>query len=499
MPWTLDFDPSATGVVYEMVWFNSQVFAFVYGGSGPGVWRRDGAGAWTNTLAATAGRGAIFNGEMYWAEARYIYRSADGTTWVTDVDFGGGVAYSHWSALGGDDTYLYAAMVNFQSVGGTTFRRRDTLGNWTANPAAFAAEPSHSYDITRWGGDVYWSAVTGNVRIYSGGAWANEPTLNNEWFIYFTLDDDGTLFAAGDALEVWRKNAGAGWTVELSVGGAWGNGIVCISANGTLYVAGNDGTDSRVYVRSGTSWSLDSTLSSVRFRSSMAGGTGDQFAGTNSCEFYILANPDVQDPTGSGLYPQALAVDGNGDGLYVALYDNNGNPIAVKVNLPLHHSMTGSRIFNPGAGGDAINIKTSEFTGDYLYLSGKFAANNDMCRRSIDGGTTITDIDGNWGADRAQPIGLDVNDDEHVLLPIDGATDDLVETEDASTWAVLDTNLPFDVSALALHDLDPNELFIGNIAAAAALVSYSPNNGGTWADITGLLNVAGGIANIEVV
>jgi len=181
----------------------------------------------------------------------------------------------------------------------------------------------------------------------------------------------------------------------------------------------------------------------------------------------------------------------------MGIYDNLNNPIVVRANLPLVEDHVGTRIFNPGAG-DSVNVKCTEYTGERVIVSGYFG-DNEQTELSTDGGTILSGIDpGTWAANRAQPISIDPNDDNHILLALDGL-DDLVETEDAGTWTTLDAALPYNVSAMGILDIDPNEIVIARTDAGEALIHHSPNNGATWTDITGALDITAGIAAVEVV
>lgn len=508
--WALEHDPGKTGGVYQLVNFNGDLFGWVYSGTGSGVWRRTPPN-WTATIppGGYSARGAIFDGKMWWGTdpaggqgGRRISRSDDGINWTLDLDLGTGCSYSHWSAMGADVNYLYAAGTLICDVGGTPFWRRDTLGNWVSTPPAMG-EVSHSYDAIRFDNVIYCSSPVTNVRYYRVAAWANEPTLNGYPGVFFT-EYAGQLWAVSSDGPIWIKTA-SGWTVEMAaIGGAWGfSGAISVGGDGDLYVTANDGVNSRVYVRSGGSWSLHSTIASELFTAAATDDNGDLFAATSSCEFwaytfnYGLTGPGAGGTPGLGTPPQAIDTDGDGDAIYVGLYDG-GDPILIKAALPLAEDTVGDVVYNPGAG-DSINIQTSKFVGGFLVASGHFGANVQV-QQSEDAGVTLAQIDpGTWGVNRAQPIALDPNDEGHILVALDGV-DDLMEYTGAGTsWNTLDAALAFDVGAMAIYDLNPDEIFIGRDAAGADVVLYSPNNGVDWEDITLLMTAPGAIANIEVV
>lgn len=209
-------------------------------------------------------------------------------------------------------------------------------------------------------------------------------------------------------------------------------------------------------------------------------------------------NPPVGGGDAEGIPSGALDVDGNGDILYLGLYTGVGNPVFITVPLPLDSAAsTGTGRYVPTSG-DAINVKAHGEVGNYVVVSGYFGLDV-QTHQSTDGGVTLTQIDpGNWGDNRAQPIAINPNDENDILVALH-ILDDLMSYDGSGTsWTTLDAALAFDVGALAMYDLNPDEIFIGRDAAGADVILYSPSSGADWEDIT-LLMAAGAIANIEVV
>lgn len=502
--WALEHNPGLAGPVYQLVNFNGDVFGWTYSGAGAGVWRRTPPN-WTLTIGAgNSSRGAVYDDKMWWGTnpagglaGRVISRSDDGIAWTLDLDLGAG-AFTHWSAMGCSDAYLYAAEVGMLGVAGTSFRRRDNLGTWTANPPAFAGEPSHSQDIIRFEGVIYWSAGTDIRYSVADGAWADEPTLDGYSDVFFT-EHVGHLWAVGTPGRIWRKVSG-GWTEELDISGTgYGfGGAISVGGDGRLYVAAENGANSRVYMRVGGGWILHSSFVGARFKSAIADDSGNLFAGTHDCRFYVYTSDFAVTPIGLGLYPQAMDVDGDGNAIYVGLYNAAAQPILVKVAAPLVNNAMGNAVFNPLAG-DAINVKCGGVGGE-LAISGSFAggAGNEQVEVSEDGGATWTDIDRDaWGVERAQPLLVDPDDAANVVMVALATAQDITETLDGggTAWTVNNAAVGYAPAAMAKL-AEGDELVVGN-AHAARKVEYSPNRGVELADITGGAAI-GNVVALEV-
>jgi len=222
---------------------------------------------------------------------------------------------------------------------------------------------------------------------------------------------------------------------------------------------------------------------------------GDMYFGTRAAgtvQFFAWAG--VYDLTPGGLYPQAMDCDGDGDTLYVGLYDTaTAQPILISVALPLDGAGSmGGNIFSPGAG-NAINVKCID-VGDSLVVSGNFG-NNEQVETSDDAGITWTDIDRDaWGAETAQPLAVDPLTIDEVLVCL-ATAQDVTETLDAgaTAWVVNNAAIGFTPSAMAKLP-NGNELIIGN--GAGNRIDYSPNRGVTLVNITGAFG--GNVASLEL-
>lgn len=486
--WVVDF-VGPGGNAPKMFYFNGDIF-------NSGVYRRTPPN-WTQTFVTAAGRACVWNSQMWagGAVAMSIHSSPDGIAWAEDWRPVPGV-HDHWSGFNAYDDYLRVASRSSAPGPANHFWRRDTGGNWVESPID-QIENNHFFDIINYGSDIYLSAAGTDVYYWTGAAWADEPTLDGLGTTYFTTHQ-GLLYAACGSGGIYRRSEASGWGLDMSpLGGAWGVGAISVGGDNVLYVAAKDGANSRVYARIGGFWVLHSTAVGVQFRAVIADASGSLFAGAVGGGFYRYELEYDSTPSGNGIPSDSLACDGNGDIIYIAIYDGSANPILITVDLPFAANTVGTLSYNPGAG-DAISVKSHYLVGDFSIIAGHFG-NNEQVQRSEDGGGTYSDIDPDtWAANKAQPIAIDPNDEEHVLLALD-ALDDLVEKDSVDAWTTLDAALPFDVGAMAIYDLDPNEIVIARINAGAVMVQYSPNNASTWQDITGALPVTDGIASLELV
>jgi len=195
---------------------------------------------------------------------------------------------------------------------------------------------------------------------------------------------------------------------------------------------------------------------------------------------------------GGGLYPQAIDCDGDGDSLYISLYDTTtGQPVLVSVNLPLDGATSvGNITFNPGAG-SAINVKCIDI-GDNLVISGDFGA-NEQVETSDDGGMTWTDIDpGTWGAALAQPLVVDPLTLDEVMIAL--TPQSIIETLDGgTTWTVYNAAVGYSPGAMTKL-VNGNEMIIGDDGANR--IDYSPNRGVSTANVTGVFG--GNVAAVEI-
>lgn len=476
-----------------------------------GLYERTGDATWTyRNPGGDLSYMRMWDNKIWGATSTVLYYTSNGTDWTADytvTDLDPAYTIGSLNAYGG---YLY--IVCEKLIGGRIqeahFQRRSSAGAWATDVhqayIVGGVDWIASVDIIRFGTYTYWSMQTTAGRLVkrTSGAnpWVNEPAISGLQRTHF-FPSGGVLYAVSDTQDqIWRFVAA--WALDFTATSLVSTARPSEGVDGDVWIGDDLGATGQLYVQSGGAWAA----SRDALADADIGGGGLKWS---SDTWYIGGDDDIfrdgptytMSPNGAGAGesnpPQAMDVDGDGDLLYLGIYDGVPNPIVVRANLPLAENHVGTRIFNPGAG-DAVNVKCTEYTGERVVVSGYFG-NNEQTELSVDGGATLSGIDpGTWAANRAQPIAIDPNDDDHVLLALDGL-DDLVETEDVSAWTTLDAALPYDVSAMGILDVDPNEIVIARTDAGAQLIQHSPNNGATWTNITGALDITAGIAAVEVV
>jgi hypothetical protein len=516
MPWQVEQNTGVNDRVIRCIWWKGYIYAFT---EDAGVWRRDGVGPWTQVFVngnnggqawlweeddATYCGGGALNGSK-------IYRSVDGTNWTVDVDlnvaFGLQGFYHNYSEIGGYGDYLYVANHDV-GISTTFFYRRDLAGNWIAHSTHVGVEGAGGRGIVGFGGEIYWTNWT-EQRYWDGAAWSVEPTLTTQCgsTCYLSVIDDALYVLTSTSASLiggyyWRTAMATDWSfLNLPVpDNTWGGWTLCQGEDGEAYTIAQDGTTLRIYQKVGPLLDLIHYQATVGVGLGTRGGvctdaTGEMFFGTRAggtVQFFAFAgNYNV---TPGGLYPQAVDCDGDGDALYVALYDTTtAQPMLISVPLPLIGGVSaGSNIFNPGAG-TAINVKCPD-VGDQAVVAGDFG-NNEQVETTDDAGLNWTDIDRDaWGAETAQPLEINPISIEEVLVAL-AAAQDITETFDAGATAWVVNNAAVGYSPGAMSKLPGgDELVIGDDAANR--IDYSPNRGVTLQNITGAF--AGNVAALEV-
>jgi hypothetical protein len=514
MPWQVEQVTGATSPALRCVWFKGYIYAFT---EDSGVYRRDGIGPWVQ----------VFNGGgigWYWeaddalyctgpAGGHQIHRSVDGINWPMDEDllvtFGAhaGGSWQAWGAMGGYGDYFYYANHDVGGPGRTYFYRRDLDGNWAMTPPLYVGvEGSAGRGIIGFGGEIYWTNNT-SARYWDGAAWSIEATLDAQGGDYMSALDD-ILYVCTSTIHslvggyYWRTPASTEWAfMNLPVpDNTWGGWTLCQGADGEIYTVAQNGTTLRIYQKVGPLLNLLHYQATVAPGLGTRGGicadaTGAMYFGTRTGGvirfFAFVGNYNVAP---GGLYPQAVDCDGDGDALYIALYDTGTTfPLLVSVALPLVGGVSvGSNVF-PAAAGTAINVKCTD-VGDQVVVSGNFG-NNEQVETTDDAGLNWVDIDRDaWGGDVAEPLAVNPISIDEVMVCL--ASGVITETFDAgaTAWAVNNAAVGYSPGAMARLP-GGDELVIGDDAAVR--IDYSPNRGVTLTNITGVV-YAGNVAALEV-
>jgi hypothetical protein len=300
---------------------------------------------------------------------------------------------------------------------------------------------------------------------------------------------------SGGLADTFYKTYNSSWILDASSPCVGSLGF-SLDEDNILYV-GNS-TTGQVYARLGSHWVQQGTVVALALTAGCRDANGDLFAGGTvggSTAFYLYT-PDFAIAPG-GLPPQAMDVDGDGNAIYVGLYNAAAQPVLVKVAAPLVNNALGNAVFNPLAG-TAINVKCGDVGGE-LAIAGSFAAapGNEQVEVSEDGGGTWADIDRDfWGVDTAEPLLVDPDDAANMVM-VALASGQITETLDggATVWTINNAAVGYSPSAMAKLP-EGDELVVGD-AHAARKVEYSPNRGVTLQDITGGAAI-GNVTALEV-
>lgn len=524
MGWTVEHNTAVADNVVRCIWFKGFIYVFT---RGVGVWRRPVAGPpWVQVFAG-GGIGWYWEADdaLYCGAAGAIddeiWRSEDGVAWVQDVDlsvaFGLQGGYHSWSAIGGYGDYLYIA--NYDATVPTTFfYRRNLAGVWAAFGAPHAGvDGVTNQGIIGFGGEVYWTNAN-NARYWDGAAWSLEPTLNGQGGDYMSIINNILYVATSTSHSLvggyyWKTAAVTNWSwINLPVAdNTWSCKPLCEGADGGIYtLTDNTGTtEIRIYQLVGPQLNLIG-YETLGLSAGLGGictlpdGTmyfGQRDAGV--IKFYAFVGTYTVTP--GGLYPQAMDCDGDGDQLYLGLYDTaTAQVILISVPTPLDGALSvGSAMFTPGAGSTRVNVQCS-VVGDQLVIAGEFAALDDQVRASYDAGLTWVDLDrGDWNADIAQPLEINPASIDgvalcpgEVMVCLDTATD-ITETFNAgaTAWRINNAVIGYTPGSMALLP-NGDEMIIGDDAANR--VDYSPNRGVTLTNITGAFAGGGNVAALEI-
>jgi len=516
MPWQVEQNTGVAGYVIRCVWFKGYIYAFT---QDDGVWRRNDVGPWTQ----------VFNGTglgWYWEDddalycpgpvgGEHIHRSEDGVNWPEDIDllatFGAHVGgwWHTWGAMGGCGDYFYYENHDVGGAGTTYFYRRDLDGNWDMPFATHAgAEGASGRGIIGFGGEVYWTNAT-NARYWDGTAWSIEATLDDQGGTYLSLIGGNLYVRTSTTYSLvggyyWRTPTATNWAfLNLPVpDNTWSVWPLCEGEDGETYTLTSNGTIMRIYQQVGPLLNLIAYQAVIAVGVGSRGGvcvddTGAMYWGTRAggtIQFFAFVGD--YDVAPGGLCPQAMDCDGDGDALYIGVYDTGTTqPLLISVPLPLVGGVSpGSAVFEPGAG-NAINVKCTD-VGNQLAIAGRFSGGgNDSVQVSDDGGLSLpNDIAPNWG-DTAQPLLVDPDDLDGVMVALQGGAGQIMETVDGGgTWTQRNAAVGYGPTALARLP-EGDELVAGGPAGE---IEYSPNRGQELANINVGWPAGDGVEALEV-
>lgn len=172
-------------------------------------------------------------------------------------------------------------------------------------------------------------------------------------------------------------------------------------------------------------------------------------------------------------------IDADGDFIYIAALDSNGDPTLIKFSTALDSD--GEIVFT-GSGGSDIGVETARADGDSLVVAGDFGTT--YVQSSDDAGTTFTDITPSAGG--AVKSFVTGPDDDRRILVYDTDNGDLLESVDAGdTWVTKNASVSQTILAMARLGIAVDQSVFGNSSVDAETVQYSPNTGADLAELSG--------------
>jgi hypothetical protein len=368
----------------------------IYLATGDGrIYRRVGT-TWTlvRNVAAVYGQHMVsWQGYLWTFDDDEIYRSIDGTTWVADVNLrtlNGNPNYTI-ETVNCNATKLFAAGV--VAAGATTFYERDTLGNWTQSPPTSPGAGWLTTEYIEWGSYYYYCRDGAQFYRWTGAAWAAVPGIAalEGWCtvqgnVMWVKLDSGAV----NTRIYWVDPDTDTWTQVVNTAHDSEGSRISVDVNGNAWFAANNGAVTVIYVH----YPSAAYGSWIQFDSTAVGPGDGRLAGaldedtiffvdrTNNIVYIWAANNwNVHPPSagiGAGFNPQVMDSDGDGDRLYIGLYNNAGNtPRLISVATPLDGTASvGLSVFNPGAG-TAINVRCP-VVSDSVAISGHFGANEQV-------------------------------------------------------------------------------------------------------------------------
>ena len=448
---------------------------------------------------------------------RGLYRTVDGGTSWTQVT-GGGVP-SDWAGkaqLGvtlADPDVVYASIGNGFSVGGPTNKtwllRSDDFG------ATFTLKST--VDYSRWQGwyahdvDVHpqdpdtilcigidiWKSTNAGTTLAKKTSWQNfftgvlpdggpegtsdyshadhhdvvyHPTVAG--LVYFATD--GGVFRSTDGGETFAGANGGYQTQQfyngtvsyptdknLAMGGRPDNGSAIYRGNGAWqrWVLGGDG-----------GWcAIDPTDPNVVYASAQFLFLGKSLDGGSS--FFGISPPDLGGPV-TFIAPFILSPT-DPDVLYGA-------------TSYLFKSFDGGGQWFVGQGGTPIDVNpililaAAPQDGDVLYLATAPTVGPPTVFRTLDGGSSFTEITGTLPDRYPGDMTVDPTDEATVYVTMSGFGSSHVfrSTDYGSTWTDIDQGILPDVptTAVVVDPLFPHVVYVGNDIG----VYYTRNGGATW-------------------
>ncbi len=193
----------------------------------------------------------------------------------------------------------------------------------------------------------------------------------------------------------------------------------------------------------------------------------------------------------------AIGVSADGDNIILALEDASGNPVFVKAARSDLTSWT--EVYDPGAG-TAANIMASPVNPDVMLLYGNFGTDLVVATYTISTDTVADISPASLAAKEVNAIAINPGGVSELVISVD-TDQDLKNSDDGgATYADWDATMGFDGTALFVlfsGAYFPHRYFTAGQTGGTGELRYSPNEGSSDKDKTGLMSVTH-ICSIEV-
>jgi len=190
----------------------------------------------------------------------------------------------------------------------------------------------------------------------------------------------------------------------------------------------------------------------------------------------------------------AIATTADGNYIYLALEDTNGNQVisrAARSDLS-----TWTTIYQPGAG-SAANIAPVPSDPDKMLFYGNFDTDVVVVEHTVSTGAESDISPASLAAKEVNTLAVNPSDANEIVITVDTDEDLKYSDDGGSTWSDWDATLTFDATALALlwsGDYSLHRLFASGQVTGSAVLYYSPNEASGWADYTGSMSATDVVA-----
>lgn len=196
----------------------------------------------------------------------------------------------------------------------------------------------------------------------------------------------------------------------------------------------------------------------------------------------------------------AIAVSADGNNIFLALEDTDGNQLVAKASRSNLSSW--AAVYEPGAG-TACNVAAVPAQADKMIFYGNFGTDVGVIVHTISTAGNADISPASLGAKVINALQVNPSPNTAELIATVDTDQDVVRTADAGVnWETLDATLGFDATALwALWSgvYYPHRYFVAGDNGANLDLLYSPNQGASDQDFAGTsLGAAANICGVEI-